>query len=95
MNNIKEFEERYFDEMDKLMPIVKRVHGPHHPEFYDVYDIYEDIEEKIKAGDDNLEDDFLKLREITDSYKIPDDVCETYEVMYKKLEELDKKLVKK
>lgn len=96
MNKIKEFDEKYFAEMDKLMPIVKRVHGPHHPEFYQVADIYEDIKEKVKAGasEDGLENDFLKLREITDSYKVPEDVCETYEGIYKKLYELDKKLVK-
>ena len=33
---------------------------------------------------------FVKLREITDNYTVPGDVCESYEAVYNMLAELDK-----
>lgn len=82
--------EKNFKELDIVMPIVKRVHGPHHGEIFEVSDIYETIKEKISRGDDNLDDELKKLREITGNYKVPGDVCETYEKIYKVLEEFDR-----
>ena len=32
----------------------------------------------------------IKLREITDNYTVPGDVCESYEAVYNMLAELDK-----
>ena len=34
--------------------------------------------------------EFEKLREVTDHYTVPGDVCETYEAVYKTLEEADR-----
>jgi iron-sulfur cluster repair protein YtfE (RIC family) len=90
MKDIKFFEEKYFEELDMVMPIVERVHGPHHKEIYEVSKVYKDIKNKLCKNDDSLEEDFLKLREITDGYKVPDDVCETYAKVYKMLENLEK-----
>ena len=42
--------------------------------------------EKQKA----LKEEFVKLREITDNYTVPGDVCESYEAVYNMLAELDK-----
>ncbi|HFI0330555.1 TPA: hypothetical protein ACGOU0_000971 [Streptococcus suis] len=38
----------------------------------------------------DLKEEFVKLREITDNYTVPGDVCESYEAVYNMLAELDK-----
>lgn len=90
MDKLKEFKEKNFKELDAFMPIVKKVHGPNHKEIFDVADVYEDIKAKIDSDDDNLDKEFTDLKKITDNYKIPGDVCETYEHIYKQLEKLNK-----
>jgi iron-sulfur cluster repair protein YtfE (RIC family) len=88
-----ELKERYFDKLVQYVPIVAGVHGGHHPEFHEVHGLFKRIHEKVSetgSSKPDLKDEFLKLRAITDNYKIPGDVCETYEAVYKMLEELDK-----
>jgi regulator of cell morphogenesis and NO signaling len=78
--------------LEKFVPIVARVHGKHHPEFHDVRKVFDAIIEKVKeAGTEKpeLSQEFTKLREITDNYTVPGDVCESYEAVYKMLSELD------
>ena len=78
--------------LEKFVPIVARVHGKHHPEFHDVRKVFDTIFEKVKeAGTEKpeLSQEFTKLREITDNYTVPGDVCESYEAVYKMLAELD------
>jgi len=78
--------------LEKFVPIVARVHGEHHPEFHDVRKIFDVIKEKVKetgAEKPRLSEEFAKLREITDNYTVPGDVCESYEAVYKMLAELD------
>ena len=78
--------------LEKFVPIVARVHGKHHPEFHDVRKVFDTIFEKVKeAGTEKpeLSQEFTKLREITDNYTVPCDVCESYEAVYKMLSELD------
>lgn len=78
--------------LEKFVPIVARVHGKHHPEFHDVRKLFDKINEKTKeAGTEKpeLNEEFTKLREITDNYTVPGDVCESYEAVYKMLVELD------
>lgn len=43
-----------------------------------------------RAGKPDLVDEFVKLREITDNYTVPGDVCESYEAVYNMLAELDR-----
>ncbi|MDO5047755.1 MAG: iron-sulfur cluster repair di-iron protein, ric [Anaerococcus sp.] len=90
MEKIYKFRDENFDLLDQFMPIVKRVHGQNHPEFFEVADIYDDIKAKIDKKDLNLDKEFKQLKETTDDYKIPQDVCETYEKIYKDLESLNK-----
>lgn len=93
MAKFNELKERYFDKLVQYVPIVAGVHGGHHPEFYEVHGLFKRIHEKVSetgSSKPDLKDEFLKLRAITDNYKIPGDVCETYEAVYKMLEELDK-----
>lgn len=92
MSAFNQARKRNFERLDQFVPVVARVHGGSHPEFHDVKRLYEEINEKTKAaGSDkpNLDTEFEELRKITDNYKVPGDVCESYEAVYKMLEEVD------
>ena len=48
---------------------------------------------KIKASGmqrPELGDEFAGLREITDNYSVPSDVCESYQAVYNMLAEMDR-----
>lgn len=78
--------------LEQYVPIVAKVHGGTHPEFHEVHKVFETILKKIKeAGSEKpgLDEEFTKLREITDNYTVPGDVCESYEAVYNMLAELD------
>lgn len=81
--------EKNIKRLSQIVPIVDRVHGDHHPEFHEVRKIFEDIIKKLNNEDNNLSSEFYLLREITNNYTIPSDVCETYETVYVLLKELD------
>lgn len=79
--------------LKQYVPIVDRVHGDNHPEFHEVRKLFDAINKKTKeAGSEKpeLNEEFAKLREITDNYTVPGDVCESYEAVYKMLSEVDK-----
>jgi len=85
--------EKNFKTLEQYVPIVDRVHGNHHPEFHEVRKLFEVINEKTKnAGSEKpeLKEEFFRLREVTNNYTVPDDVCETYEAVYNMLAEADK-----
>ncbi|NLN47570.1 MAG: iron-sulfur cluster repair di-iron protein, ric [Clostridiales bacterium] len=93
LTKFNEVKDKHFKTLDLYAPIVARVHGGNHPEFYKVHEIFKSIKVKLqdaKAGSLNLHDEFAELRKITNDYTIPEDVCESYEAVYKMLEELDK-----
>lgn len=69
---------------------VVKVHGNNHPEYREVHALYEKIVNKLNANETNLAEVFEALRNITSNYTVPKDVCETYEAMYKYLEEADR-----
>lgn len=74
------------------VPVVERVHGSHHPEFHDVRKLFDAMAEKISAagrGRPQLEEEFAQLRQVTDNYTVPGDVCESYEAVYQMLKALD------
>lgn len=75
--------------LKQYVPVVARVHGGSHPEFLEVKDLYEQIVAKIKKKNPQVNDELLKLREVTGNYTVPDDVCESYEAVYRMLAELD------
>ena len=84
--------ERYFKKLEQFIPIVDRVHGGNHPEFHEVREVFNIILKKTdesEAEKPNLDEEFNKLREITANYKVPGDVCESYEAVYKMLEKVD------
>ena len=79
--------------MEQYVPIVARVHGGNHPEFHKVHELFNMINKKTKESGlerPELNEEFTKLRDITDEYTVPDDVCESYEAVYKMLAEVDK-----
>lgn len=89
----KQAKENNFKRLEQYVPIVGRVHGDNHPEFHEVRKVFEDIIRKSKeAGVEKpeLNEEFSQLRQITDNYKVPGDVCESYEAVYNMLEEVDK-----
>ncbi len=83
---------RLFPVLKHYVPIVDRVHGEHHPEFHEVRSVFESLVKKTEAqGTEKpeLSEEFNKLKEITDNYTIPGDVCESYTAVYNMLAELD------
>lgn len=83
---------RHLDTLKQYVPVVARVHGGNHPEFHDVHKIFDVLSKKIKkAGPQlpELNEEFEKLREVTNNYTVPNDVCESYEAVYNMLAELD------
>lgn len=46
--------------------------------------------EKLRNNEENYDEEFVKLREITSNYDVPGDTCETYEAVYQMLGEMDK-----
>src|SRR5699024_2935841 len=84
--------EKNYERLEQFTPIVDRDHGENHPEFHKVKELWEQIQEKTNAaGSDQpeLDKEFTQLREITNNYTVPDDVCESYEADYTMLEEVD------
>ena len=90
MTKFKEAVEKNFGILDQYVPIVAKVHGGTHPEFHIVKKLYDEINEKVKMSENpDLDNEFSEIRRITDNYTIPLDVCESYEAVYKMLEEVD------
>ncbi|PKL62525.1 MAG: iron-sulfur cluster repair di-iron protein, ric [Methanomicrobiales archaeon HGW-Methanomicrobiales-2] len=84
---------KHLQTLKQYVPIVARVHGGNHPEFHEVRKLFDTIATKTKDAGSNkpkLNEEFARLREITDTYTVPGDVCESYEAVYSMLAELDR-----
>ena len=96
MTEMKAFvkaQEKNIKTLKQYVPIVAKVHGGTHPEFFEVQKLFDAIVEKTKKAGlkpTELVDDFAQLRKVTHNYTVPNDVCESYEAVYKMLAELDK-----
>jgi regulator of cell morphogenesis and NO signaling len=84
------FNKKHLEMLAQYVPIVARVHGGSHPEFYEVQKVYNELAKKFGKDNADLTAEFASLREITDNYTVPSDVCESYEAVYSMLAELDK-----
>ncbi len=87
-----EVKENHMPTLEMYVPIVDKVHGAGHPEFHDVRKLFEKINEIMgKSGSEKpqLDEELALLRKVTDNYRIPDDVCESYEAVYNMLAEID------
>lgn len=69
--------------LDKILPVVERVHSENHPELHQVAELYKELKTAPSA------DVFGKLREVTGNYAVPEDACPTYAKTYQLLKELD------
>lgn len=82
--------EKHFDKLAQFTPIVNRVHGSNHPEFNQVFDLWNLIQDKSeRTHNPDLSDEFKQLRQVTNDYTVPHDVCESYEAVYQMLAEVD------
>ena len=83
--------DKHLETLELYVPVVDRIHGDAHPEFHGVRRLFEDIAGKAGTleGEDDLAREFELLRDITNHYTVPCDVCETYEAVYAMLAELD------
>lgn len=73
--------------LNKVLPVVERVHGEHHPELHQVAALYEELKNAPS------EEIFRKLREVTQNYAVPADACPTCAKTYRLLEALDREHV--
>lgn len=76
------------ERLNQYVPIVAKVHGNDHPEILEVKKVFEELTSKLENKQE-LTIEFDKLRQITNNYLVPSDVCESYEAVYQMLEELD------
>lgn len=93
MTTFDQVKEHNLGKLELYVPVVARVHGGSHLEFHDVRRLYDQISAKVKeAGTQRpkLDNEFEQLRQLTDNYAVPGDVCESYEAVYDMLAELDK-----
>ena len=93
LNAFIEAKKQHLKTLAQFVPIVDRVHGSNHPEFHEVRALAEGIIAKSKAaGSDRpqLDEEFARLRAVTHDYRVPGDVCESFEAVYSMLEQLDK-----
>lgn len=84
---------KHFQTLKQYVPIVARVHGKNHPEFLEVHKLFDVLSKKVKKAGEavpDLNEEFARLREITNNYTVPDNVCESYAAVYNMLAELDK-----
>lgn len=70
--------------LNKILPVVERVHSEHHPELHQVAVLYNELKKEPSV------ETFEKLREVTGNYAVSEDACPTYEKTYQLLEALDK-----
>lgn len=96
MKDYLTFEDKYKKlepTLTSFIPIINRVHGSRHPEFHDVSIVYEKIKSKLedsKQATIDFDYEFAQLKSLTNDYRIPNDVCETYTAVYKMLALLNK-----
>ncbi|MCF0111916.1 MAG: hypothetical protein HUJ58_08435 [Erysipelotrichaceae bacterium] len=73
-------------ELNRILPVVTRVHSDHHPELREVLTQYEKLTEAVNANDNNaVKERIEKIAEITNQFTIPEDACPTYTKAYQAL----------
>ena len=92
MSIYQEITDQYLEKLDVFSLAITRAHGKTHPETFKVRELFEKIKEKTNnatSSKPDLDAEFMELRQVTDHYKVPSDVCETYEAVYHMLLEID------
>ncbi len=91
-STFNEVKETLLPTLEQYVPIVARVHGKNHPEFHEVHKLFNAILEKTLTAatkKTDLNEEFIKLRAVSNNYTVPDDVCESYEAVYQMLAKVD------
>lgn len=89
MTTFAKFMKDHQEKMNLFTKAILRAHGQHHPEVEEVREIYQVLQIKSMREDSDLDSEFNRLRCITHGYRIPEDVCPTFEAVYKFLEEAE------
>ena len=71
-------------ELDKILPVVERVHGEHHPELHEVARLYGELKQGRNVA--------ARLQEVTGNFTVPADACPTFVKTYADLEALTRGL---
>lgn len=79
----------YFEKLDLYTNAITKAHGASHPETFEIRKVFEAINEKVSANNLELDSEFGQLRQVTDNYTIPADVCGTYAATYNMLSQID------
>ena len=74
-------------ELDKILPVVVRVHGDHHPELLEVAALCEELKASANA------EIIRKLRTATNGFTAPVDACPTFEKTYRHMSSLAQELL--
>ncbi|WP_425309952.1 hypothetical protein AADG42_14685 [Ammonicoccus fulvus] len=77
--------DRNLEKAAEFAPLIESVHGEHHPELTRV----REITEELMAAPTDSRPLFSELRAVTNNYAIPNDVCETFEAVYRALSRAD------
>ena len=87
-----EVKEALFPTLEQYGLTVARIHGKILPECHDVHQLFNALREKTLTADTktpDLNEEFIKLRAVSNNYTVPDDVCESYEAVYQMLAKVD------
>lgn len=87
--NAETYFDQHQDELNLYTNAITKAHGAHHPEVFDVRKLFQEIQEKAQKKQWNFVPEFTKLRQVTHSYQVPDDVCQTFEKTYHMLADFD------
>ena len=81
--------------LNQYFPIVSRVHGSHHPEIVTVKDLYYHFIKQEQPTSLDVSTFFNQVRDTTNNYQVFDDVCESYQAIYRMLKQLEQEYVSK
>ena len=80
-------------ELDKILPVVVRVHGENHSELAQVGELYTKLREAMDQDNKEEAKKYMQqLREVSKGFAIPSDACPTYTKTYEDLVALEQQL---
>ena len=78
-------------DLDKIVPVVVRVHSDHHPELKEVGQLYPQLRQALDEGNDAKKAEVMAaLSEVTKAFEVPSDACPTYTKVYQYLDKIGK-----